>query len=153
MSAASAKSEADLTVSQSEGHNRHRTQSTATGTRPAATKLLQNPLAGMSCRDVLADADNFVLEKGLENHREAFRKGSVMAKVQNVPSGYEDLVELNETDKEILRHEDMHRWSSQPKMLYFLCALCAGCAIVQGMDQTVINGAQVRTNPLPLHDG
>ena len=27
-------------------------------------------------------------------------------------------------------------------MLYFLVVLCAGSAIVQGMDQTAVNGAQ-----------
>jgi hypothetical protein len=31
-------------------------------------------------------------------------------------------------------------------MLYFLCTLCAGSAIVQGMDQTAVNGAQVRSS-------
>lgn len=111
------------------------------------TTLMQNPLSGLSRSDVLADADGFVVEKGLGTYRQAIRKGALMAQVQNLPAGFEDLAELNEDDKQVLRYEDQHRWRAQPRMLYFLCALCAGCAIVQGMDQTAINGAQVRYSP------
>ncbi|KAH7022381.1 hypothetical protein EDB80DRAFT_7291 [Ilyonectria destructans] len=106
------------------------------------TALLQNPLAHMNHDDITADVDAFVVAKGLPDYRDVFRKGALLAKVHNSPDGFETLPELSENDKEILRYENEHRWSSQPKMLYFLCALCAGCAIVQGMDQTVINGAQ-----------
>ncbi|KAM5354187.1 hypothetical protein ACJ41O_000837 [Fusarium nematophilum] len=106
------------------------------------TAILQNPLAHMSHDDLVLDAERFVRQKGLEPHLSVFRKGALLAKVQNSPGGFEAIAELGEGEKELLRYEDEHRWSAQPKMLYFLCALCAGCAIVQGMDQTVINGAQ-----------
>jgi len=61
--------------------------------------------------------------------------------VQNRPNGYEKIDMLSEEEKGWLRHEDAHRWS-QPFQLYFLVVLCAGSAIVQGMDQTAVNGAQ-----------
>merc|ERR1712000_554768 len=48
---------------------------------------------------------------------------------------------LTEEEKGTLRKEETHRWH-QPFALYFLCTLCAGSAIVQGMDQTTVNGAQ-----------
>ncbi|KAH7171483.1 hypothetical protein EDB81DRAFT_910307 [Dactylonectria macrodidyma] len=115
------------------------------GSNPGAkttTALLQNPLGHLSHDDIVVDVDAFVAEKDLEGYRDVFRKGALLAKVHNSATAFESLQELSEADKELLRYENGHRWSSQPKMLYFLCALCAGCAIVQGMDQTVINGAQ-----------
>lgn len=104
--------------------------------------LLRNPLTGMTQEEVLRDVDAFVREKGLEEYRDDFRKGAIIAQVSNVPGGFEDIGRLNESEKEALRRESTHRWS-QPFMLYFLCTLCAGSAIVQGMDQTAVNGAQV----------
>lgn len=109
----------------------------------ASTTVLQNPLADMTEEELFADASGLCLQKGLLEHIHVFRKAALLAKVINVPRGFESIDALSEADKEVLRYEETHRWRSQPKMLYFLCALCAGCAIVQGMDQTVINGAQV----------
>lgn len=104
--------------------------------------LLRNPLKGMTHDEVLRDVDAFVHEKGLEEYRDDFRKGALIAQVNNIPGGFEDIERLDESEKEALRRESTHRWS-QPFMLYFLCTLCAGSAIVQGMDQTAVNGAQV----------
>ncbi|ODA79693.1 hypothetical protein RJ55_05287 [Drechmeria coniospora] len=114
------------------------------GGRSASTTTapVLNPLAGMTNEEVLADADAFVRENGLVEHRDVFRKGALVAKTQNEVGAYESIAELTEDDKAVLRHEDGHKWRSSPPMLYLLCALCAGCAVVQGMDQTVINGAQ-----------
>lgn len=109
----------------------------------STTAVLQNPLANMTHAELVADAENFAQDKDLDSYRSWFSKGALLAKVINTPKGYEAVEGLTEEDKQLLRDEDEHRWKSQPKMLYFLCALCAGCAIVQGMDQTVINGAQV----------
>lgn len=104
--------------------------------------LLRNPLIGMSREDILKDVDAFVDEKNLSEHREEFRKGALVAQVGNVQDAFETIDGLTEDEKEVLRREETHRWS-QPFMLYFLCTLCAGSAIVQGMDQTAVNGAQV----------
>lgn len=113
--------------------------------RTHAAKLaakLENPLLGLTQEQVLADVDAFTESKGLAEHRDVFRKGALMAQAINIPNGFEDISMLDEEDKAVLRREVSHRWS-QPFMLYFLCALCAGSAIVQGMDQTAVNGAQV----------
>jgi MFS family permease len=40
------------------------------------------------------------------------------------------------------RAEDVKEWR-QPKMLYYLVTLCSVAAAVQGMDETVVNGAQL----------
>lgn len=102
---------------------------------------LQNPLLGLTRDEVLADVDAFVESRGLTEHRESFQKGALMAQATNTPGGFESISLLTEDEKATLRREETHRWD-QPFMLYFLCALCAGSAIVQGMDQTAVNGAQ-----------
>lgn len=103
---------------------------------------LRNPLIGMTDDEVLKDVDAFIETRNLTHKRDVFHKGGLMARVQNRPHGYEKIAILSEEEKGWLRHEDAHRWS-QPFMLYFLVVLCAGSAIVQGMDQTAVNGAQV----------
>ncbi|OAQ70921.2 sugar porter (SP) family MFS transporter [Pochonia chlamydosporia 170] len=109
--------------------------------KPSTAALLRNPLVGMTRDQLLADVDAFVEEKGLTDNRDDFRKGALIAQVMNTKDGFEHIDILNEEEKSILRREVTNRWS-QPFMLYFLCTLCAGSAIVQGMDQTAVNGAQ-----------
>jgi sugar porter (SP) family MFS transporter len=109
--------------------------------RVSKATLLRNPLAGMTRAELLADVDAFVDQRGLQEHREDFRKGALVAQVNNTPGAYERIDILTEDEKAILRKEETHRWH-QPFALYFLCTLCAGSAIVQGMDQTAVNGAQ-----------
>lgn len=110
--------------------------------------LINNPLAGMSRDEVLADVTKFVEEKGLTEHLESFRKGALVAQVTNQDYAFEQIQDLSPDEKNLLRREITHRWS-QPFMLYFLCTLCAGSAIVQGMDQSAVNAAQVRTPAAP----
>jgi hypothetical protein len=102
---------------------------------------LRNPLAGLSEQQVLADVETWCTEKGLQSDLESFRKGALIARVGQREDGFEYVDALSAEEKDTLRHEINHRWS-QPFMLYFLVVLCAGSAIVQGMDQTAVNGAQ-----------
>ena len=119
----------------------HRQASTVTRQASVAA-LLRNPLAGMAESEIIVDVDSFVETKGLQEYRETFRKGAMLARVTQRADGFEHLSVLSEEEKEVLRRETTSRWS-QPFMLYFLVILCAGSAIVQGMDQTAVNGAQV----------
>lgn len=121
-------------------HDEHQSQRRASIAAVAAK--LRNPLGGMTDEEVIRDVDTFIETRGLSDKREIFHKGALMARVQNRPNGFEKIDMLSEEEKSWLRHEDGHRWS-QPFMLYFLVVLCAGSAIVQGMDQTAVNGAQV----------
>lgn len=104
---------------------------------------LRNPLSGMTEEAVIQDVDAFVEARGLQNHREAFRKGGLLARVsQRSPeTGFQRISALSDEEKSWLQEENDHKWR-QPFMLYFLVVLCAGSAIVQGMDQTAVNGAQ-----------
>lgn len=72
---------------------------------PSAAALLRNPLAGMTEEDVIADVDEFVESKGLAEHREVFRKGALLARVNGREEGFEDVSQISEAEKEVLRHE------------------------------------------------
>lgn len=107
----------------------------------SAAALLRNPLAGLTTDQILADVDTFCQERNLMEHREEFRKGALLAQVGHTPGAFEKIESITEDEKAVLRREETHKWD-QPFQLYFLCTLCAGSAIVQGMDQTAVNGAQ-----------
>ncbi|KIM32015.1 hypothetical protein M408DRAFT_21182 [Serendipita vermifera MAFF 305830] len=100
---------------------------------------LANPLAGKSKAEIIADVNEFTREYHLDELAATFRKGALVAANAQ---GFEELEELDEEDKIVLRRETTHRWH-QPKDLYFLVALCSLAAAVQGMDETVINGANL----------
>ena len=118
-----------------------RGESVASRKASVAAKL-RNPLTGMSEEDCIADVDQWCEDKGLMEHQAVFRKGALLARVNQRADGFEFLNAISEEEKAALREEVESRWS-QPFMLYFLVVLCAGSAIVQGMDQTAVNGAQV----------
>jgi hypothetical protein len=99
---------------------------------------LRNPLHGIPHNQLMEDVELFAQEKGLMDDIEVLRKGALVA--QN-PKTFEDL-DLSEDDKIALRRETTNKWD-QPFMMYFMTILCAGSAIVQGMDQTAVNGAQL----------
>jgi len=130
-------------VSSATAHDEHGQRRRSTR-QPSVAALLQNPLSGMTDGDVVEDVDAFVDARGLQEHRDVFHKGALLARYQQREDGFEYIDKLTEEDKEILRYEMSHRWH-QPFRLYFLVVLCAGSAIVQGMDQTAVNGAQVST--------
>lgn len=130
------------TETHDEGLNGRRKSSVLGGDRRGSTAaLLRNPLSGMTTEEILADVEVFCDEKGLAEHKEDFRKGALLAQVQNTKGAFEHIELISEDEKSFLRREETNKWD-QPFMLYFLCTLCAGSAIVQGMDQTAVNGAQ-----------
>ena len=110
--------------------------------RKSVAAKLKNPLAGLSKEQVFDDVETFCRDKGLDDHMESFKRGALVAQVQNQANAFENINELNEEEKDVLRNEVTHKWR-QPFMMYFLVVLCAGSAIVQGMDQTAVNGAQL----------
>ncbi|GAB1193911.1 hypothetical protein APSETT444_003147 [Aspergillus pseudonomiae] len=103
-----------------------------------ANTKLKNPLTGLTREELYRDVEEFAREKDLEDIVDQLKRGALVAQD---PKAFEELSELSEGEKELLRREKTHRWS-QPFMMYFMTILCAGSAIVQGMDQTAVNGAQ-----------
>ncbi|KAF4622132.1 hypothetical protein D9613_009095 [Agrocybe pediades] len=100
---------------------------------------IQNPLYGISREDLLRRVEKFTEEKGLGDKFEIFKKGAILA--QN-PKDFEDMPELSEEDKEVIRRETTHRWS-QSRDLYLTVIICSLAAAVQGWDQTGSNGANL----------
>jgi hypothetical protein len=102
-----------------------------------ANARLANPLGDLTDEEVMANAAEFARVNNLPV--DVFRKGGLIAKR---PSRFEMMKELDEADKEVLRREITHKWD-QPRILYNLVIACSVAAAVQGMDESVISGAQL----------
>ncbi|KAF7526876.1 hypothetical protein PCG10_003430 [Penicillium crustosum] len=100
--------------------------------------IFENPLAGISREQLFRDVIEFCNKYDLMDHIEVFKKGALIS--QN-PASATSLPELSEEEREALERERTHKWS-QPWQLYFLASMCSLAAAVQGMDETVNNGAQ-----------
>lgn len=85
-------------------------KSTTTNTK------LKNPLARLTREQLLSDVEAFAREKDLEYILDDLRKGALVAQD---PREFEQMDELTESEKELLRREKTHRWS-QPFMMYFM---------------------------------
>ena len=101
------------------------------------TAKLANPLGDLTDEEAMNNAAAFARDNDLDE--DVFRKGGLLAKR---PQGFEHMKILNEEDKERLRHEISHRYD-QPWILYNLVSACSIAAAVQGMDESVISGAQL----------
>lgn len=103
---------------------------------------IENPLSGLAVRTLLRAVDEFVRDKGLEEHRAVIRKGALVARD---PTGYEDITgeeALTEVEIDALRDEILHKWRIS-NVLFLTVVSCSIGAIVQGWDQTGTNGATV----------
>ncbi|GAA5906000.1 sugar porter family MFS transporter [Sporobolomyces salmoneus] len=100
---------------------------------------LENPLTGISHERLEAMGRAFAHEKGLGQYEDEFAKGAMIAQD---PLAFEAITMLSEDDRTVLRREVTHKWD-HPKMLYFLVICCSMCAAVQGMDESVTNGANL----------
>jgi len=92
---------------------------------------IKNPLAGVPKDQLLQDVDLFAEEQNLTEIRDLLRKGALAAQS---PGAIEHIIELDETDRQILRDEVAHRWR-HPKTLYFTIVLNSIAAAIQGWDQ------------------
>ncbi|KAM0426193.1 hypothetical protein ACHAPT_008543 [Fusarium lateritium] len=98
----------------------------------------ENPLSVRTKEELMADVEEFCRKFDLLDFHDDFRKGALVAQS---PRQAQHMPELSAQDKEVLEREHTHRWS-QPFALYWLCVMCSLAAAVQGMDETVNNGAQ-----------
>lgn len=78
-------------------------------------------------------------EHGLTEHQEVIRKG---AQVAAAPVDFDELEDLTEEEKAALRLEFTNKWK-QPKQLWLLVISCSMAAVVQGQDQSLINGSNI----------
>ncbi|ESK87138.1 mfs sugar transporter [Moniliophthora roreri MCA 2997] len=100
---------------------------------------LANPLHGLTHDQLTQEAKVFAETHGMEDLVLDFQKGALVAQD---PTAFESLSILTEEDKELLRRETTHKWS-HPRTLYYLVVVCSMAAAVQGMDEAVINGANL----------
>ncbi|BGP56392.1 hypothetical protein JCM8202v2_004010 [Rhodotorula sphaerocarpa] len=92
------------------------------------TSALDNPLSGISMGRLESMGRAFAHEKGLGQYELEFAKGAQAAQDPTVV----DLPLLTEEDRQVLRRE-----------LYFVVVACSLAAAVQGMDESVTNGANL----------
>jgi hypothetical protein len=76
---------------------------------------------------------------GMSEHADLFGRAALVARS---PKEFEDLVELQEDERDALIYERDHKWHG-PWMLWYSIALCAVGAATQGWDQTGSNGANL----------
>jgi hypothetical protein len=86
--------------------------------------IFENPLAGISREQLLRDVETFCNQYGLSEYEDTFKKGALVS--QN-PEMAQELTELSEEEKEVLRRESTHKWS-YPWQLYFLAGKCLDMA-------------------------
>ncbi|RPA97130.1 hypothetical protein L873DRAFT_1791185 [Choiromyces venosus 120613-1] len=100
---------------------------------------LAHPLSGIPHEDLMEMGAAYARENDMEDLQDEFRKGALLA--QN-PEAFDTLPLLTDDDKHYLRREVTHKWS-HPMALYHMVVMCSMAAAVQGMDETVINGANL----------
>ncbi|PGH14762.1 hypothetical protein AJ80_05806 [Polytolypa hystricis UAMH7299] len=102
---------------------------------------LANPFAGLSHATLKKRGGRYARQHqiGDEEDIRAFELGAILAQD---PEQYENVEGLTEEELEVLRKEFTNRWS-QPRLMYLVIVLCSVCAAVQGMDESVVNGAQI----------
>ncbi|KAI0142371.1 hypothetical protein F4776DRAFT_503005 [Hypoxylon sp. NC0597] len=108
--------------------------------RLEASAKLENPLGGLTPEQLARRGEEFCAKHGLTDEADirAFRLGAMIAGNMNK---YDAIDGLTDREREVLDREITHKWSN-PKMLYAVIVICSLCAAVQGMDETVVNGAQ-----------
>ncbi|KAF2143248.1 uncharacterized protein K452DRAFT_247645 [Aplosporella prunicola CBS 121167] len=115
--------------------------------RRNANAKLANPLAGYSRARLEKMGREYALEHALAEPEDirAFQIGAVLAQD---PLHFDKLGTntLSAEETSTLQKEFTSKWS-QPKLLYVVIILCSTCAAVQGMDETVVNGAQLFYTP------
>ncbi|KAM7208462.1 Sugar transporter domain containing protein [Naviculisporaceae sp. PSN 640] len=106
----------------------------------AASRKLAHPLDGLTPQRLAEMGEAYAHKAGLTSDEDirAFRLGAMIA---SNDVDYNTIDDLTERERTVLEREVTHKWSNPP-MLYWVVVICSLCAAVQGMDETVVNGAQ-----------
>ncbi|RYP68713.1 hypothetical protein DL769_005434 [Monosporascus sp. CRB-8-3] len=108
--------------------------------RLEASAKLENPFHGLTPEELGRRGEEFCALHGIEGEDDvrAFRLGAMIAGNMN---RYDAVEGLTAREREALDRELTHKWRN-PSTLYAVVVICSLCAAVQGMDETVVNGAQ-----------
>ncbi|AOW07345.1 and other transporter-domain-containing protein [Yarrowia lipolytica] len=99
----------------------------------------ENPLSRYTRDELLEIASGFAKENGMGDKEDIFRKGALVAQD---PANFDNIDILDDNDRYWLRREITHKWD-HPMKVYYIVICCSLAAAVQGMDETVINGANI----------
>ncbi|KIO03605.1 hypothetical protein M404DRAFT_26914 [Pisolithus tinctorius Marx 270] len=100
---------------------------------------LANPLRGIPNEILMNEVEIFAQERGLPHLLPELKKGALVA--QNADA-YKQYDMFTDEDKKFLEDEVTHKWR-QTGTLYYMVVMSSLAAAVQGMDEAVINGAQL----------
>ncbi|SCW00105.1 LAFE_0B09560g1_1 [Lachancea fermentati] len=100
---------------------------------------VDNVLAEYSEEQVAQMGRAFARKYDLPNDDDVFARA---AKLARNPSGYDHMTFLSEEERIACYDEIHHPFRAPPKLIHIICASAMGAA-VQGMDETVINGANL----------
>lgn len=100
---------------------------------------LENPLSGFSTEDLIQQAQEFCQANHLNDQLENFKRGAILAAN---PQDLDRIPGITQEERQFIDWESSRRWK-QPMMMYFIAVLSSMAAIVQGMDEAVVNGAQI----------
>ncbi|KAG1777982.1 hypothetical protein EV702DRAFT_1099136 [Suillus placidus] len=122
-------------------HAHHHTSNMDAETRAIANAdaKLSNPLRGIPHDRLMADVEIFAQERGLTHLLPELKKGALVAQDSTC---HNRLDIFSDEEKRILTEEVTHRWRQTPT-LYYMVVMSSLAAAVQGMDEAVINGAQI----------
>ncbi|KAG6329218.1 hypothetical protein ID866_9871 [Astraeus odoratus] len=112
------------------------------GAHRVATNMdakLENPLRGISQKHLMADVEVFARERGLTHILPELKKGALVAQDADA---YLHFDIFTYDDRFVLEDEVRHKWR-QTGALYYMVIMSSLAAAVQGMDEAVINGAQL----------
>lgn len=105
---------------------------------------IKNPLVGIPKAQLMADVEAYATEYNLMNILPLLKKGALVAQS---PNNFENIEELDLSERQALREEVTHRWK-HPKALYFTIVLNSIAAAVQGWDQ---EGMYILSTPSKIH--
>lgn len=100
---------------------------------------LENPLAGLSIEELEASAIEFCEKNGLIDQVDNFKRGAVLAAD---PKNLERITHITDEERQFIDAETTHKWR-QPMIMYYIAVISSMAAIVQGMDESVVNGAML----------
>ncbi|KAG9604960.1 putative MFS myo-inositol transporter, partial [Aureobasidium melanogenum] len=102
----------------------------------------RDPYLGKTERDIIVDLEGLIQQYDLHDLGEELTRGARYAYNRDET----DRLDPNEEERHWIAKEKSpvfkDKWS-QTKMMYYVAVLCGAAAIVQGMDQTAVNGAQL----------
>ncbi|CAH7670520.1 hypothetical protein BY996DRAFT_4581007 [Phakopsora pachyrhizi] len=100
---------------------------------------MENPLAGLSIEELELEAQKFCETNNMLDQVDNFKRGAVLAAD---PSNVDRISGITQAERSFISDETEHRWR-QPWVMYYIAVISSMAAIVQGMDEAVVNGAQI----------